>query len=355
MEYKKHYLKGKNGLLDLIYTVIISTFIALFLTLSGFIKEFFPALVISQSFGLSICLIITLLLLIFKPEKFASFIFIGILGIALGIFTGFHIGQFLVQQFFPSIVLNLQARYFQIIIFAIAFGTAVTYFFYSKSLLEVGADLIEQERIKRLSSDKEILKANLKMLQAQIEPHFLFNTLANILSLIDTEPAKSKSMLIDLIHYLRTSMSRTLPEATTLDQEMNMIRAYLNIYKIRMGEMLRFSIEVPDSLRQRFFPPMLIQPLVENALKHGIEPMVEGGEIMIKAVEEAGFIRIEISDNGRGFLNFKNNGVGIANVRERLKLLHGERGRLMIEENKPNGVKATIEAPSHDLESHNCR
>jgi sensor histidine kinase YesM len=205
--------------------------------------------------------------------------------------------------------------------------------------------VIQQERIKRLSSEKEALEANLRLLQAQIEPHFLFNTLSNVLSLIDTDPTDGKSMLLDLIHYLRTSLSRTFPDTITLDQEMDMIKAYLNIQKIRMGERLQFTIELSEAARQHPFPPMLLQPLVENAVKHGLEPKMEGGEIMIKAAEENDLIRIEVTDTGNGFSSFHNTGVGIGNVRERIKLLYGEKGRFIIEENKPNGVRAIIEVP----------
>ena len=107
-------------------------------------------------------------------------------------------------------------------------------------------------------------------------------------------------MLTDLIHYLRTSLSRTLPETTTLDQEIDMIKAYLNIQKIRMDERLNFTIELPDALRQHPFPPMLLQPLVENAIKHGLEPKIDGGTITIKAMEKDNLIRIEVIDTGIG-------------------------------------------------------
>ena len=152
-------------------------------------------------------------------------------------------------------------------------------------------------------------------------------------------------MLVDLIHYLRTSLSRTFPDPITLDQEIDMIKAYLNIQKIRMGERLHFKIELPDAVRTHPFPPMLLQPLVENAVKHGLEPKMEGGKIMIKAVEENDFIRIEVIDTGLGFSSFEKPGVGIGNVKERIKLLYGEKGRLILEENKPNGVKTIIEVP----------
>jgi len=200
-----------------------------------------------------------------------------------------------------------------------------------------------------MAVEKESILANLKMLQAQIEPHFLFNTLSNILSLIDTKPEKGKSMLLDLTKYLRTSLSRTLPENTTLSQGIAMIKVYLDIQKIRMDERLNYKIDVSNNIGQYSFPPMLLQPLVENAIKHGLEPKVDGGEIIIRATEKNKVLKIEVADTGLGFSDLDKPGVGIANVRERLGLLFGDKGRLIIEENKPQGVRAIIEVPTSDL------
>jgi sensor histidine kinase YesM len=133
-----------------------------------------------------------------------------------------------------------------------------------------------------------------------------------------------------------------------------MVKAYLNIQKIRMGERLHFKIELPDGVRKHPFPPMLLQPLVENALKHGLEPKMEGGEITVKALEKDDLITVEVADTGLGFASFEKTGVGIGNVRERIKLLFGEKGRLILEENEPNGVRAIIEVPKHDVQSHPC-
>jgi sensor histidine kinase YesM len=237
----------------------------------------------------------------------------------------------------------------QAIALCASFSAVIGYFFYSRAQLRVNRELIQQERITRLSSEKGALEANLRLLQAQIEPHFLFNTLSNVLSLIDSDPAKSKSMLADLVRYLRTSLSRTLPAATTLEQEIDMIEAYLKIQKTRMGERLRFSIDVKDALRQQAFPPMLLQPLVENAVRHGLEPSVEGGAVTIAADEEGDMLKVTVSDTGCGFTAYEQGGVGIANVRERLRLLYGDKGRLLLEENRPHGVRATIEAPRNAL------
>ena len=344
--YTRNYFKPRNFLVDFVYNLILSTFVAAFLTLTGITaKPFMANFIVSQSFGISMCSMIMLLLWIFKPEKMVSLVFIVMIGIGSGIFIGLQMGSILLKHFFSVALMQPEKNLLQTTLLAITFGTILSYFFISKSRLRISREEIQQERIDRLSREKEALGANLRLLQAQIEPHFLFNTLSNVLSLIDTDPANGKSMLVDLIHYLRTSLSRTFPDPVTLDQEIDMIKAYLNIQKIRMGERLRFKIELPDAVRTHPFPPMLLQPLVENALKHGLEPKMQGGEIMIKAVEENDLLRIEVIDTGLGFSSFEKTGVGLGNVRQRIKLLYGEKGRFILEENSPNGTRAIIEVP----------
>jgi sensor histidine kinase YesM len=285
----------------------------------------------------------------FKPKKRPFAVFIILIGMASGILIGHLMAAFILQQSLPSFTWGWKKDLSKNIGLWLALSTAIGYFFYSKARIKISKEIIQQERITRLSSEKEALEANLRLLQAQIEPHFLFNTLSNVLSLIDTDPARGKSMLGDLILYLRTSLSRTLPATTTLDQEMNIIRAYLNIQKVRMGERLRFSLDLPDALREHPFPPMLLQPLVDNAVKHGLEPTIDGGEITVKVTEEDDLIKIEVQDTGNGFTSYDTAGVGITNVRERIKLLYGDKGRLILEANVPQGVKATIEVPKHGV------
>ena len=116
-----------------------------------------------------------------------------------------------------------------------------------------------------------------------------------------------------------------------------------------MDERLHYTIDVSNNIGQFFFPPMLLQPLVENAIKHGLEPKVEGGKIVISATRENNLLKIDVADTGLGLSNLDEAGLGIANIRERLRLLFGEKGRLIIEENKPYGVRAIIEVPIYDL------
>jgi LytS/YehU family sensor histidine kinase len=126
---------------------------------------------------------------------------------------------------------------------------------------------------------------------------------------------------------------------------MEMIQAYLSIFKVRMGSRLSFKIDMPKDLATISFPPMLIQPLVENAIKHGLEPMIAGGEINISGAEIDGLLRLEIADTGMGFKEQREFGMGLSNIRERLYALYGDNGRLILEENQPHGLKAIIEVP----------
>jgi LytS/YehU family sensor histidine kinase len=152
-------------------------------------------------------------------------------------------------------------------------------------------------------------------------------------------------MLMDLTRYLRASLSRTRDRTTTLDQELDLVRAYLDIHKVRMGERLRYTIEVPEALRNLSFPPMLVQPLVENALKHGLEPRVEGGDIVIKVEDYADGYRLTVVDTGSGLSEEAIGGIGLANVKERLEALFNGKARLTLEENQPSGLKVTMEIP----------
>jgi len=338
----------KQILVDLLYTIIVCIVIALLITLLTSSKYIVVNFVMSFSVGLVIYLIATSLHTVLKPRQPLHVAFIYLTALCGGVLIGMNMGPWILQNYF-SINMIWPNNYLRFVMISVVASSVATYFFYSLVRIRHSREMIEEERISRMAVEKDVLEAKLKMLQAQIEPHFLFNTLSNVVSLIDTQPVRGKAMLLDLTKYLRTSLSRTLPDKTMLDQEIEMIEAYLNIQKMRMDERLKFKIDVPDLLRRQYFPPMLLQPLVENALKHGLEPKVEGGEIMISAAKENNIMRIEVADTGMGFSDFNKAGVGIANVRERLALLFGEKGSLTIEENKPQGVRAIIEVPTDEL------
>jgi sensor histidine kinase YesM len=183
--------------------------------------------------------------------------------------------------------------------------------------------------------------AELKILQAQIEPHFLFNTLANVQSLIDASPRDAKAMLAALNQLLRASLQQTRSKETTLAAEANLVTQYLTILKIRMGDRLRFSIDVPEELGVLALPPLLLQPLVENAIKHGVEPKVEGGEVSVTARKTVNGVEIEVADTGLGFgaaIGTSGTGVGLQNVRDRINAMLGPNARLEVQDRAGGGT-----------------
>jgi len=201
-------------------------------------------------------------------------------------------------------------------------------------------------RHRAAEMERQRIEAQLKMLQAQIEPHFLFNTLANLDALIQTDPRRARAMLGHLNDYLRATLAATRRERSTLADEFALLRGYLEVQGMRMGERLRFRLELPESLAQADLPPMLLQPLVENSLKHGLEPKVEGGEVNVVAREEGGRLVLEVADTGLGKANGATggSGVGLANVRERLAAAY-EGAKVEAGVNPAGGYTVTLSIP----------
>jgi sensor histidine kinase YesM len=187
-----------------------------------------------------------------------------------------------------------------------------------------------------------------------VEPHFLFNTLASIDHLIETDPPRASAMQKNLIALLRASMP-TMREASgnggsglrDLGRELAVIRPYLEILKVRMEERLVTRIEVPEGLLSAEFPPMMIQSLVENAIKHGLEPKPEGGQLLVRAEIVHGKLAVTVADTGLGFgkAATAGTGVGLANIRERLQLLYGASAKLAVTENPGGGTAVTVTVP----------
>ncbi|HEU6456415.1 MAG TPA: histidine kinase, partial [Roseateles sp.] len=209
------------------------------------------------------------------------------------------------------------------------------------------AENAESEALKR-----QVVEARMAAMQAQVEPHFLFNTLASIDHLIEVDPPTASRMQKNLIALLRASMP-TMREANAngavrdLGRELAVIRPYLEILKMRMEERLQTEIDVPEGLLSAEFPPMMIQGLVENAIKHGLEPKAEGGSLKVKAEIVHGKLAVTVADTGLGFgrAATSGTGVGLANIRERLQLLHGNRASVTVTENQPSGTVVTITVP----------
>jgi len=208
--------------------------------------------------------------------------------------------------------------------------------------------LLEAEAERHLLS-KQAVEAELKLMQAQVEPHFLFNTLASVQFLAETDLPRASQLLSHLIDYLRAALPQFRASATTLQKEVDLAAAYLNILQMRLAGRLRFAFHVPTELAQHPFPPNLLISLVENAIKHGIEPSADGGRIEISARRDGDELIVIVLDTGRGpdtsMVPATGTGFGLTNVRERLAALYGARGRFTLTGESPRGVRATLSIP----------
>jgi signal transduction histidine kinase len=205
------------------------------------------------------------------------------------------------------------------------------------------------EAAERESMQRQLSETKMQMMQAQVEPHFLFNTLASVEYLIETDPPRASAMQRSLIQYLRAVLPQMRDNAvvTNLGREVDMVMAYLNLLKMRMEERLTVDLQIPDGLRSAAFPPMMLQSMVENAIKHGLECKPEGGTLKIAAEVAHNKLRVTVTDDGVGFgvMPSDGTGLGLPTIRERLALLHGDQGQLHIAANSPSGVIVTIEVP----------
>lgn len=203
-----------------------------------------------------------------------------------------------------------------------------------------------ETRQRALLLEREVLASRLSVLQAQIEPHFLYNTLANVQVLTRKDPAAAEQMLTHLIDYLRSAMPAMRSTHSTLGREFRLAQAFLSIMQFRMGPRLDFSVDAPPELLPCEFPPTIVGTLLENAIKHGIEPSRRGGRIDLKAWHDGAQLVVEVADTGLGFAGSSGSGVGLANARERLHMLYGPQADLDLAPNTPTGVVARARIPS---------
>jgi sensor histidine kinase YesM len=207
------------------------------------------------------------------------------------------------------------------------------------------ADSLLRVRIGATRLGAELQRAQLQLLRAQIEPHFLFNTLSVVRALAHSDRKATVEMLDNLIHYFAAALPNLRGNEVPLAQEIQLIDAYLAIYRARMGTRLAYDIVFPEELAQVCVPSMVLLTLVENALKHGVSPNVEGGSIRISAVRENGRLRLAVADSGRGLGLRQGHGAGLANIRQRLLMLYGQDAMLSLKAAQPRGVVASILMP----------
>ena len=336
---------------DLLFVLCINTMIAVSLNY-GFRTggSLWHNFVYSHLIGLSIWLLIDVARVLIwwneRPRRW-PFLCLTAIAVPLGVIMG---------SWATRIILNEPAKSFEeaadtlrmCLVVGMLASASMIYFYWSREKLAHLERQAALDALQREEAEKQLVRAQLMALQAQIEPHFLFNSLANLDCLIATDQQAARRLLQRLIGFLRMSLSHTRAEQCTLRQEFELLRSYLDIQALRFGTRLSYQIELPPELAEVEIPPMLIQPLVENAVTHGIEPCMRGGSIVLSArAQGENAVQVVIQDTGVGFGHAvtKGSGLGLTHVRERLARIFGASASMQMEENTPRGVIVRLTLP----------
>jgi hypothetical protein len=266
----------------------------------------------------------------------------GYLLVAMGVTFGFLGGNFIGDAWIGAPLLDFAGQKLATgVVITLAATIGMCYFFYS-----LGKSKHLQGQIDL--AQRAATEARLKLLETQLEPHMLFNTLANLRVLITLDPPRAVAMLDRLNSYLRVTLSGSRALSHPLSAEFDRLGDYLALMSVRMGERLHYTLELPDDLREVPVPPLLLQPLVENSIRHGLEPQVEGGRIAVRAQRDAGRLVIEVSDTGVGLdaaLPSPGGGFGLEQVRERLATVYGTGARLSLAAAPGGGTCVALSFP----------
>jgi sensor histidine kinase YesM len=269
---------------------------------------------------------------------------IGALALVLGYASGYSLAYTLVGE--PIRLVSWGSERL-LVIFATLLASAFIGY-----LLKIRNELA-REAAARSDAQRLAAEAQLRLLRAQLDPHMRFNTLANLRSLVDDEPEQAQRMIDQLITYLRAALAASRSESTTLRQEYAQLRAYLEIMALRMGPRPSYALALPEAMQQTAVPPMLLQPLVENAIRHGLEPKIGAGRIDVRATQAETGVEICVTDNGLGLppddapepTTSASGSYGVVHVRERLHAVYGGRASLTLMRHEPQGVRACVRIP----------
>ena len=305
----------------------------------------------SQSIGFSIYLLIVLSGIFDAKKsiiKAIGLMVIFILGGWLGTFSGYFILYFVgIFQFGLD---TLKAFLLDTTLLAIIFGALVTGYFAMRDQIETMAARLAEKEINEQRLMRLKTRAELEALRAKVNPHFLFNTLNSIASLIAINPAKAEEMVQRLANLFRRTLDASSRDFVKLADELTLVREYLEIERVRLGSRLQFQINCDEQLAETLVPGLLLQPLVENSVKHGIAPLQKGGEVRINCWQEQDLCCIRIQDTGKGLAGSEmSNGFGLQAVQERLELLYGEKHTLQIF--SENGTAITIRLPLNHVQT----
>ena len=311
--------------------------------------ETFPRLMVfTECVGLTMVVCVVLLR---RARRFARFapmtrwLLTAVITIPTGYFVGHQIAFLLLGE--PMQMVGHQHISMIPIVFTALMGGLGLYYYATREQLA-------KEAAARSEAQRLAVESQLRLLRSQLEPHMLFNTLANLRSLLREDIDRAESMIDQLIVYLRSALAASQTESVALSREFAQLRAYLDIMALRMGPRLSFRLELPVDLEATQVPPMLLQPLVENAIKHGLEPKVGPGSIEVVARATSAGIEIRINDSGLGLppdeaeepaVRPPGASYGLQHVRDRLLAVYGPAARLSLERRQPTGVSALVFIP----------
>ncbi len=265
-----------------------------------------------------------------------------VLGTVLGFAFGAAVGGLLTGQEVTGVLFGGSQRLLTQLLLSMVPGAIATWIFYTRGRLAA-------VEARALQAQRQAAEAQLRLLETQLEPHMLFNTLANLRVLIGLDPARAQAMLDQLIAFLRATLAASRVGRHALSAEYSRLADYLALMQVRMGSRLQTRFELPDEIAAAPVPPLLLQPLVENAIRHGLEPKVDGGRIDIRAMREADALVLQVRDTGVGLAAPSSDGTrfGLQQVRERLATLYGAQASLTLEaaDDADGGTLASVRLP----------
>jgi signal transduction histidine kinase len=267
---------------------------------------------------------------------------IVVIGSMLGFTVGGTLASWLTGLPMPGYLRGSLRQTVALVLTSLVPALIITYWFYSR-------ETIAAHEAATQVAERQAAENQLKLLESQLEPHMLFNTLANLRVLIGIDPPRAQAMLDQLIAFLRATLNASRSASHPLEAEFARLRDYLALMEVRMGERLQTRFELPPELANLALPPLLLQPLVENSIKHGLEPKVDGGRIEVRALRDGNELVLQVRDTGVGLAGTASDGTrfGLTQVRERLATLYGERAQLNLTpcEDAEGGTLATIRLP----------
>lgn len=259
---------------------------------------------------------------------------------ALGIGAGFLAGSPLARWLLNEPAHNSGPHLLPGLLITVAAGSAASFYFYARGQTAALA-------AQATAAERDAAEARLRLLHSQLAPHMLFNTLANLRALIGTDPPAAQHMLDRLNAYLRATLHASRASTHPLAAEFERLRDYLALMAVRMGPRLQHQLDLPDALRDVPVPTLLLQPLVENAIQHGLEPQVAGGRLEVRAERSGHMLRLTVADTGVGFHPgaVREGRFGMAQVAERVASVSGGQGRVDVRAPPGAGTTVTLELP----------